>query len=38
MLAESAFRIITANDLNDAATKVVAACRAAVAAKQGVLA
>jgi succinyl-CoA synthetase beta subunit len=36
MLAESAFRIISANDLNDAAIKVVAACRKAVATKGGV--
>jgi succinyl-CoA synthetase beta subunit len=35
MLAESAFRIISANDLNDAAVKVVAACRKAVATKGG---
>jgi succinyl-CoA synthetase beta subunit len=35
MLAESAFRIISANDLNDAAIKVVAACRKAVARKEG---
>ncbi len=35
MLSESAFKIISANDLNDAATKVVAACRKAVAAKKG---
>jgi len=35
MLSESAFKIISANDLNDAATKVVAACRQAVAAKKG---
>ena len=35
MLSESAFKIISANDLNDAATKVVAACRKAVAAKRG---
>ena len=35
MLSESAFKIISANDLNDAATKVVAACRKAVAAKGG---
>jgi succinyl-CoA synthetase beta subunit len=33
MLAESELRIISADDLNDAATKVVAASREAVAAK-----
>jgi succinyl-CoA synthetase beta subunit len=35
LLAESAFRIISANDLNDAAIKVVAACRKAVDEKGG---
>ncbi len=35
MLAESKFKIISATDLNDAATKVVAATRKAVAAKRG---
>jgi succinyl-CoA synthetase beta subunit len=35
MLAQSAFKITSANDLNDAAVKVVAACRKAVAAKGG---
>jgi len=35
MLSESKFKIISADDLNDAATKVVAATRKAVAAKRG---